>query len=662
MSRRLRQAVAYPLLLLAMLFAWLLFVTMNVLPQVIAVLNEPYDGSYATDYLGFSLPIFAAWVPWILAGLLAAGMIVLVTVWLFRGTAGLSRLLTLIPLIGPCWRDRGLADFTGLLGEFVDARFTLPEALQLTARGIRDPALRRASTQAVSLVERGSALAPALHFQGNFPDTLTQWSAWGQERGPLPAAMRAAAETFSDRFDLRLQFLRTVFPAIVFSLIAASAVFVAAGVFRLMSSFIVSLSGDYLNAPESSQQPILLAGIVVGVLVVGLTLLLLGRAIRTRSDATEIVALVARYIGITFIAGALLVGSILVTVVGWLGWLLLMFAWIRGAWRYRQMQRQELWTTLSLAAERHAPLAPMALAFADEQRGSVALAARQLARELAAGADLAEALAWTKGALPPEARLAIRVGTDTGDLFGALRATRGNRGTGRPLMPAAVVWLLIFLPVALGLISFMQIKIMPSFVAIFDDFSTSLPPLTVMMITVVNWTWLPFVALALAFLAILFWLQWRGTLQPRLPGLKRVARWVELAPLLRILSLVTQRGQSLSSTLESMARLHPHAWMRRRLRTTLRDLEMGSTWQASLRQRRMLSDGELAVLAAAERNGNLPWALAELGDSLQRRAEFRLKFFGEFAFPLLVALVGLTVALIVVAYFLPLVNLIISLS
>jgi len=220
----------------------------------------------------------------------------------------------------------------------------------------------------------------------------------------------------------------------------------------------------------------------------------------------------------------------------------------------------------------------------------------------------------------------------------------------------------LFLPAALFCITFMQVKILPSFVQIFDDFSTELPPLTRLVTDGSKWMYWPLMALAMTAIVVIVWLQWRGTMQPRLPGLKRIARWIEFAPLLRILALVTQRGQPLAATLESMARLHPRAWVRRRLRKTVREVKQGATWQDSMRRHRLLSDGDLAMLAAAERNGNLPWALSELGDSMQRRADFRLRVFGEFAFPLLLLLVGLTVSLLVVGYFLPLVNLIIGLS
>ena len=673
MGRRLRQVVAYPMLLLALLFGWLLFVTIDVLPRIRDVLTEPRHaegyGYSIFDESGFPLGLVIDWLPWILCGSLGAGLLVVGLIALVGGKAGLSRALSWVPLVGPCWRDRGLTDFAGLMTEFVDAQMTLPEALELTSGGVRDPAIGKATRGVKASVNQGAGFAAALHYERGFPATMTQWSAWGQQQGTLPAAMRASAQMFAERFELRLQFLRTMFPAIVFALIAASAMMVVAGVYRALYQFLSAFDVIPVSPAGRDQDltPWVIAAVVAGVILVGFALLMAARLIRGSGDVSEVAATVARFVGIFFVAAGTLIASVAFSVLGFLAWLVLMVGWIRGAWRYRQLQRQSLWTTLSLAAESHTPLAPMALAFADEQRGSVALAARQLARQLAAGADLSEALDWTSAALPPEAPLAVRVGTDTGDLVGALRAARGERGLGRPLMPASVVWMLMFLPISLYVIISMVIYVLPSLIFIFDDFSTDLPPITVFFVNLGNWNGLasillPILAIGLTLLPVLVWLQWRGTLRPWLPGLKRVTRWIELAPLLRIFSLVTRTGQPLSATLESMARLHPHGWIRRQMRTALGDIERGFSWQASLKHRGLISDGELAMLAAAERNGNLPWALSELGDSLQRRAEFRLRVFGEFAFPFLLMIVGLLVAFIVFSFFLPLVQLIISLS
>jgi type II secretory pathway component PulF len=667
MGRRLRQAIAYPSLLFGLLLVWMFAISMWVLPQFISVLGDYHDHDVVnlmTSPAEAIMIVVARWLPTMLVVLLTAAIALPTIVAIAGGRAALSRLLGLIPVVGPCWRNRGVADFCGLLAEFIDQQLPLEESLRLAALGVHDPALRAAAVQASHEVAQGSSLSQSLRLGRTFPDTLQQWCQWGQAHGNLPKALRAASTLFSERFALRLQLLRAILPAIVFASIGTSAVLLAFGVFYTLFQLVHYLI-DYSVQP-AVKGPNVQLWIAVGagaLFVLGSIVLFVARVMRNTDETIEEIITAARYIGCLFIAIALLVAFFVVLgPLGLIFWLLLMVAWWLAAARYRNMQRQSLWMTLSLAAECHAPLAPLALAFADEQRGSVSLAARRLARQLSAGAPLPEALAWGRGALPAEAPMAIRVGTDSGDLLGALRATAGLRGAGRPLMPAAVFWLLVFVPAILAVIIFMQTKIVPAYVTIFDDFGAHLPTVTVTMISLLNSGMVPFVLAVLALLPVITWLQWRGTIQPRLPVLARIVRWIELGPVLRMMALVTQRGEPLPPALRSIAQLHPARWLRRRFRAALGDLDRGLSWQESLRRRRLLNDSDLAVLAAAERNGNLSWALAEMGDSFDRRADFHIKAVSEFALPLLLASIGLSVALFVLACFVPLVNLIRSLS
>ncbi len=128
MGRRLRQAVAYPAVLLMLLVGWLLFVAVEVAPQLLGVLG---DAIGEEDSFGVLLLEFSQILPPLLLGLAAAAAVTLAVVGVLGGTAALSRLLAAMPLVGACWAYRGLADFTGFLAEFLDERLPLDEALAL---------------------------------------------------------------------------------------------------------------------------------------------------------------------------------------------------------------------------------------------------------------------------------------------------------------------------------------------------------------------------------------------------------------------------------------------------------------------------------------------------------------------------------------------------
>jgi protein transport protein HofC len=97
------------------------------------------------------------------------------------------------------------------------------------------------------------------------------------------------------------------------------------------------------------------------------------------------------------------------------------------------------------------------------------------------------------------------------------------------------------------------------------------------------------------------------------------------------------------------------AWL---LQRVYNQFQLGLPWQDSLRALGFISRYDAAVLHAAERAGNLAWALTDVADSSERRQTLRQRLLVNVLFPLLVLLMGGVVFFIVIGLFLPLVSLI----
>lgn len=663
MSRQFRVVIAYPLLLAAILLVWMLYVSWDVLPPLAGVTLDSALSDWDVQPADSTqqqvvMEVVSYWLPRILLGITLASLAVVLLLALGGGRTAVSWLLGAIPLLGPCWKNRGLTDFCGLLSEFIRQQLPLDEALRLAGGACRDPLYGHAAIMAREEVIRGKSLVRALHVQRVFPATIAQWAQWGETHAALPKALDAASELSAKRFGLGLQLLQAVLPALVFVSIAISALLLMAAISHVLVSFVSLLTwnGFSEDSPGFETRFLAILG-SLAILGVGLVTWFTSRFIDTAE--ADLAERIVRVLGIVFMTlGIFAVAFTLGSYAGILVAFILIAAACQAAKRYREIQRQSLWAALTIAAEHSAPLAPMALAVADEQGGQSARDARRLAEQLAAGVDLADSVAWTSGALPKVAPLAVRVGTDADDLQGAFRAAAVARDGGRPLLSPSIAWLAFFLPIAFVLVAFTQLKIMPSFVTIFEDFDTKLPASTIAVNTVLNSGALPLAIMLLAILLLFVWLQWKGIPWPLLPGLSTTVRLLEVGPLLRLLALPVRKGKPLEAAIDSMARLHPQGWVRRRLARVLRDLQRGASWQEGLRKRGLVARGDLALISAGERNGNLAWTLEELGNSYQRRAEYRLRLFEEFAFPLLVLSVGLLVAAFALAYFTPLVDLV----
>ncbi len=347
----------------------------------------------------------------------------------------------------------------------------------------------------------------------------------------------------------------------------------------------------------------------------------------------------------------------------------LLFYWGAAAFRYRQSQRRVLLDLMSRAADREMALAPVVRAFAEERVGGQARRARALAESLESGISTSESIARNRGALPLQSELAARLGEATGALGPALRsADARHNGPARNANVFPLRWASIIFAVAgAGFVApFVMIKIAPAFQKIFKDFHRDLPKPTSTLIHLMSSPaagpiGIAVIALILGIVAFVV-LRQLGWVRDDVWFIGRLLAPLETAVVLRWLAIVAERGQPLAPTLGMLAVRYPHVLVRRRLRRAGTDIFCGRDWAESLRTVKMLDRSDTAIVRAAAHVGNLPWALREAASNMERRLNYRLAALGQALFPFLILAIGAAVMLFVVAWFLPLIDLIQSLT
>jgi type II secretory pathway component PulF len=343
---------------------------------------------------------------------------------------------------------------------------------------------------------------------------------------------------------------------------------------------------------------------------------------------------------------------------------LVVFAMAAG--RYRDMQRRALLWSLAISAERGLPLAPAARAFAAGRADEIGRRGDRLADLLEAGVALPEALGKSGNRLPIEAELAARLNQESGDLVQGLREAARAGSLYLPLWQSLferflylVVLLLVF-----GIVqTFLMIKIVPTLVQIFEDFDASLPRMTEVVIGLSEWAAaaavlagpLYMLVIAVLLLGTLYYMGW---LPWELPVVDRLTRRLHGSHVLRCLAQATERGRPMSDTLGLLARCYPRANVQRLLTGVAEQVARGNDWSESLRQSGLIGTPDAAVLKAAQRVGNLPWALREMADSNARRIFRRGNAALQIGFPLVILCVAVVVGCWCVALFYPLVQLI----
>jgi type II secretory pathway component PulF len=126
--------------------------------------------------------------------------------------------------------------------------------------------------------------------------------------------------------------------------------------------------------------------------------------------------------------------------------------------------------------------------------------------------------------------------------------------------------------------------------------------------------------------------------------------------------VATRERQSLARALIWLAHVYPSATIRRRLGAAASAVNSGIDWRDALAEARIVTPSEQGLLKAAERAGNLPWALQQIAKRRERRAVYRWATVLQIAYPAAILLLGGFVAFYVIALFVPIVQLIQSLA
>jgi general secretion pathway protein F len=375
----------------------------------------------------------------------------------------------------------------------------------------------------------------------------------------------------------------------------------------------------------------------------------------------------AGLVAISAVFGAFVAAGLLLIGVWWLA---LALIGVAGWNKRRDAQRRALLRLIAVAAERQIPLAAAVEALSRECFGLFAWRLRRLAGLLADGVSLPVAVSAVGNVLPRATLPLVHAGYACGALVPALRlgATAGKPQ--EPLWKSLVdklVYLFLVVWLGLCLVTFMVIKIVPQYQRIFADFSVQLPPATEALIAsskwfANSWGWLfPGFAAAM-FLFMYVVLRYAGCIQLDLPGMAWLARRLHTAAILDALALAAEHRQPLDAAVATLAIAYPQAAVRRRLARSLRDLRDGTDWCESLLRRGLLGRADVAVLQAAARVGNLPWAMREMADSNRRRFTYRLHAWVQIMFPVALLVCGAAVMFIMLAFFMPVMTLIEKLS
>ncbi len=577
-----------------------------------------------------------------------------------------------LPLIGSVLRCSQMARFSRLMAMLINQQVPLPESLRLTSNGMQDAYLARACRGVAAEIEQGRSLSESIGSRRQFSRDMLPLIYVGEQASTLGGAFQSAAEMFEGQATAQSRNLEVFLLPATFLLIICFCGFVVLGLFMPLIALITMLTGggphNYVQShPANTMSATQAIIIAIGLILAGIAFLVIIRVLaKTKfvGDTFESIVTVICWIFIVLGLIGLSFSPFLLT--SWIVLLATVFIVVEILRQNSKSKQNALLWSLAIAAEKGIPLVPALEAFAQRGGGRMADKARMLAQLLNAGCPLPVAIDHVPGIVPEKLLPMIRVGYESGELAKSLRQAVTSRDLFTVIansLFARFLYIGLVIIFGLGIFSFTMLKIVPSYEKIFRDFRTGLPGITKALMGtshfVIDFGFI-FMLLFLVIVGLIIYLMvgYLGRFKLNPPGLTRIMRRRHAAIILDSLALATESNQPLGNMVLTLAGMYPQGGIRRKLCYVGVDIHQGMNWCDSLYRHGLIKRADRAVLLAAQRTGNLPWAMREMADSNRRRLAYRLNALVQLAYPPFIICVGLGVMFIVVALFLPLITLI----
>ena len=329
--------------------------------------------------------------------------------------------------------------------------------------------------------------------------------------------------------------------------------------------------------------------------------------------------------------------------------------------RFRRSEEKRLIWLVAIAAEQGISLPQMARSYAGANGGEMAERATRFAELVESGASVTNALAQVRHRPTPLATITMEICADPRSWGKAIRLERIEEDESLRREIDRAIYLPLVVLLATTIFSVMSVTLMPRIQSILEQLDVQVPaaalPFQWLLAQSQRFSFVTIlIGLFVATSAIVVLAAQLGVIPRHFPGASRFMFLYDSASIMRILAATIRENRSIQDSIKVMSKRFPGKHLRRRLGRVATETESGAAWYDSLRNQRILSKEEHAIVSAAERVGNLGWALEAVAERKLRRFGIRLRLWFNILFPLTLILFGLAVLVVLLGFYLPLMN------
>ncbi len=245
-----------------------------------------------------------------------------------------------------------------------------------------------------------------------------------------------------------------------------------------------------------------------------------------------------------------------------------------------------------------------------------------------------------------------------------------SKVTGALIYPSVVIF------IAGAIVTFIMVMVVPQFKTIFEDFDAKLPGVTIALIETSNWFamgtppgWV--VVLLMPFAVLIFWKLIRSSrigrlvvdmVLMRVPVVGQITTKTAVARFTRTLGTLIAAGVPILEAIKITRDTTSNEIYRNMLQAVHDSIREGDTFANPLRASKTVDSIVVNMVDVGEETGELDKMLMKVADNYDDEVDTLVGSLVSLLEPFMVVILGLIVGFIVLALFLPLVNLIQSLS
>lgn len=238
-----------------------------------------------------------------------------------------------------------------------------------------------------------------------------------------------------------------------------------------------------------------------------------------------------------------------------------------------------------------------------------------------------------------------------------------------------MIYPVIVLAIASIVVALVTIFLLPRFAMLLKDIAGNIQlPLAsrILMgissfVQVIGWWLIPAVMVATPFVLIHLYKTKGGKeimdrIALRLPVFGKLCRILDMSRFARTLSVLLDAGVDVGQSMDLTADVLRMSPIRRAVRSSREQIMAGQELSGTLDRTRQFTPDVIAVINAGEETGKLPESLAHLADDYDEQVQVMVASLGHLVQPIMIVLLGGIVFFIILAVFLPIVQMITSLA